>query len=168
MSETERIYAMKKILTFAIALALLLSMTACGGSKTVEIRLGTSAFSIAIPDGYEKAEDDFSTDQIAYYYRDDDSIDFDVYQWAKGEYYTLESEAEHFASEYGTTAEAVTVNGIKCMKYVSVEEYEGGTYTVVNYMLEDDVYLVEVSFWTVDTDEEYATVDKIINTLKKN
>ena len=80
----------------------------------------------------------------------------------------MESEANHFATEYGTTAEAVTVNGIKGYKYVSSEEYEGNTYTVANYMFEDDVYIVELCFWTVGTAEEYAAVDEILNTLKKN
>ena len=113
-------------------------------------------------------EDDFDEDQVAYFYKDDNSIDFDVYQWAKGDEYTLESEANHFAAEYGTTAEAVTVNGIKGYKYVSTEDYEGNTYTVVNYMFEDDTNIVEICFWTVNTDAEYSAVDEIINTLKKN
>ena len=82
--------------------------------------------------------------------------------------YTLESEAKYFAAEYGATAEAVTVNGIGGYKYVSTEDYEGKTYTVVNYMLEDDTNIVEICFWTVNTDAEYSAVDEIINTLKKN
>ena len=53
------------------------------------------------------------------------------------------------------------------MKYVSKEDYEGNTYTVVNYMFEDDTYIVEICFWIVDTEAEYADVDAIINTLKK-
>jgi hypothetical protein len=35
-------------------------------------------------------------------------------------------------------------------------------------MFEDDTYIVELSFWTIDTEAEYAAVDEIINTLKKN
>lgn len=80
----------------------------------------------------------------------------------------MESEANAFAAVYGTVAEPVAVNGMNGMKYVSEEEYEGKVYTVVNYMFEDDVYLVELCFWTVDTAEEYAAVDEILNTLKKN
>ena len=67
-----------------------------------------------------------------------------------------------------TVAEAVTVNEINGMKYVSEEEYEGEVYTVVNYMFEDDVNIVEFCFWTIDTEEEYAVVDEIINTIKMN
>ena len=76
--------------------------------------------------------------------------------------------AVHFSTEYGTTAKVVTGNGINGWKYVSTEDFEGKTYTVVNYMFEDDTYIVEIAFWTVDTDAEYKDVDKIIDTLKKN
>ena len=158
---------MKKIALLAFALALVLALAACGNNAK-PTQLGTSDFSIVLPDGYALAEDDFDEDQVAYFYKDDNSIDFDVYQWAKGDEYTLESEANYFAAEYGATAEAVTVNGIKGYKYVSSEDYEGNTYTVVNYMFEDETYIVEICFWTVNTDAEYAAVDEIIETLKKN
>ena len=157
---------MKKIAILTLVLMLVFSLAACTNTKPTQ--LGTSDFSIVLPDGYASTEDDFDEDQVAYFYKDDNSIDFDVYQWAKGDEYTLESEANHFATEYGTTAEAVTVNGIKGYKYVSSEEYEGNTYTVVNYMFEDDTYIVEICLWTVNTDAEYKAVDEIINTLKKN
>lgn len=157
---------MKKIAIVTLALVLIFALSACGISKPTQ--LGNSDFSIVLPEGYALAEDDLSEDQIAYFYKDDNSLDFDVYQWEKGEQYTLESEAIYFAAEYGTTPEVVTINGIKCWKYVSAEEFEGNTYTVVNYMFEDDTYIVEISFWTVDTDAEYAAVDEIIGTLKKN
>lgn len=157
---------MKQIVILALALMLVLSLAACGNTKPTQ--LGTSDFTIVLPDGYASAEDDFDEDQVAYFYKDDNSIDFDVYQWEKGDEYTLESEANYFAAEYGAVAEAVTVNGINGMKYVSAEDYEGNTYTVVNYMFEDDTYIVEICFWTVDNDAEYKAVDEIINTLKKN
>ena len=158
---------MKKITILTLVLALVLALAACGNNAK-PTQLGTSDFSIVLPSGYALTEDDFDEDQVAYFYKDDNSIDFDVYQWEKGDEFTLESEANYFAAEYDTTAEAVEVNGISGMKYVSAEEYEGNTYTVVNYMFEDDSYIVELCFWTVDTDEEYAAVDEIINTLKKN
>ena len=145
---------------------LVFALAACGNTKPTQ--LGTSDFSIVLPEGYASTEDDFDEDQVAYFYKDDNSIDFDVYQWEKGDESTLESEANHFAAEYGAIAEAVTVNEIKGMKYVSLEEYEGTTYTVVNYMFEDDVYIVEICFWTAGNDTEYKAVDEILNTLKKN
>ena len=158
---------MKKIALLALALALVLALAACGNNAK-PTQLGTSDFTIVLPTGYAEAKDDMDEDQVAYFYKDDNSIDFDVYQWEKGDEYTLESEANYFAAEYGAVAEAVTVNGINGMKYVSAEDYEGNTYTVVNYMFEDDTYIVEICFWTVDTDAEYKAVDEIINTLKKN
>ena len=158
---------MKKIAILALALALILALAACGNNAK-PTQLGTSDFTIVLPNGYASAKDDLDEDQVAYFYKDDNSIDFDVYQWEKGDEYTLESEANYFAAEYGAVAEAVTVNGINGMKYVSAEDYEGNTYTVVNYMFEDDTYIVEICFWTVDTDAEYKAVDEIINTLKKN
>ena len=143
-----------------------MTLAACGNTKPTQ--LGTSDFSVVLPEGYALTEDDFDEDQVAYFYKDDNSIDFDVYQWEKRDEYTLESEANYFAAEYDTTAEAVNINGINCMKYVSAEDYEGETYTVVNYMFEDDTNIVELCFWTVGNDAEYAAVDEIINTLKKN
>ena len=158
---------MKKIALLALALALVLALAACGNNAK-PTQLGTSDFTIVLPNGYASAKDDMDEDQVAYFYKDNNSIDFDVYQGEKGDEYTLESEANYFAAEYDTTAEAVTVNGINGYKYVSSEDYEGNTYTVVNYMFEDDTYIVEICFWTIDTDAEYAAVDEIINTLKKN
>jgi hypothetical protein len=157
---------MKKIVILTLVLVLVFALVACTNTKPTQ--LGTSDFSIALPEGYASAEDDFDEDQVAYFYKDDNSIDFDVYQWEKGDEYTLEAEANYFAAEYGATAEAVTINGIDGYKYVSAEDYEKNTYTVVNYMFEDDTYIIEICFWTVGNDAEYASVDEIINTLKKN
>lgn len=157
---------MKKIAILTLALMLVFALAACGSTKPTQ--LGTSDLSIVLQEGYALTEDDFGEDQVAYFYKDDNSIDFDVYQWAKGDELTLESEANHYAAEYDTTAEAVTVNGMKGYKYVSAEDYEGESYTVVNYMFEDDTYIVEICFWTVGTEAEQIALDEIINTLKKN
>ena len=157
---------MKKIAILTLTLVFVLALVACGNTKPTQ--LGTSDFSVVLPDGYASTEDDFDEDQVAYFYKDDNSIDFDVYQWAKGDEYTLESEAKYFAAEYGTTAEAITINGISGWKYISTEDFEGNTYTVVNYMFEDDTYIVEIAFWTINTEAEYTAVNEIINTLKKN
>ena len=53
------------------------------------------------------------------------------------------------------------------MKYISIEVYEEYEYTVINYMFEDEVSIVEVCFWTVGTDEEYRDVLEIIETLER-
>ena len=156
---------MKRVLSLILVFLVCLGVTACAKSYT---RIGTSEYSIAIPQGYVLSEDELAEDQIGYYYKDDDSIDFDVYQWAKEGVYTLEEEAEYFAEEYGTVAEKVTINGINCMKYISKEVYDGFEYTVVNYMFEDENSIIELCFWTIDTAEEYKAVDNIIKTIKKN
>ena len=158
---------MKKIAILCLVMVLPLSLFACKKDENLT-KLGTSDFTIVLPEGYALTEDEFDEDQVAYYYKDDESVDFDVYQWEKGDEYTLQSEANTYAEAYGTTAEAVTVNGIKGYKYVSAEDYEGETYTVVNYMFEDDTYIVELCFWTIGTDEEYKAANDIISTLKKN
>ena len=119
---------MKKIAILTLVLMLVFALAACGNTKPTQ--LGTSDLSILLPDGYASVEDDMDEDQVAYFYKDDNSIDFDVYQWEKGDEYTLESEANYFAAEYGAVAEAVTVNGINGMKYVSAEDYEGNTYNL--------------------------------------
>ena len=156
---------MKKLAVLTLALIFILSFAACGTPAT---KLGTSAFSIVLPAGYASTADDLLEDQVAYFYKDADSVDFDVYQWAKGTTYTLKSEAATYAAEYGTTAAPVTVNGISGYKYVSLEEYEGVTYTVLNYMFEDDTYIVELCFWTNASEAEIAVAGEILATLKKN
>ena len=141
-----------------------LIMTGCSDENYTKI--GTSDFSIIIPEGYVQTEDEFDEDQIAYYHKDDQSIDFDVYQWDKE--YTLEQEAEYFASQYDTTPVEVEINGIVGMKYISMEIYGEYEYTVVNYMFEDEDSIIELSFWTVGSEEEFAAVKEIIETIKKN
>ena len=159
---------MKKTMTVFLAFLMIVALVACGngGDKTSEkTQLGTSGFSIVLPKGFAETEDDFDADQVAYYHKDDQSIDFDVYQWPKEGKYVLEEEAAYFAAEYGTTASEVTVNGVPGMKYISVEEYDGSEYTVINYMFDDGENIVEICFWTINTEEELAVVDEIINTI---
>ena len=157
---------MKKALAFILLIVLCLSMAACSGDKYTQI--GTSEFSIILPEGYVETEDDFEEDQIAYYFKDSESIDFDVYQWDKEGKYTLKEEAEYFAAEYNAVPEEVEFGGISGMKYVSKETFDGNEYTVLNYMFEDEKSIIELCFWTIETEEEYKAVDEIISTIKKN
>ena len=156
---------MKKFAILTLVFVFAMALCSCTGTKYT--KLGTSDFSIVLPAGYVAADDEFAEDQVAYFYKDDNSVDFDVYQWAKDGGVTLESEAKFYAAEYNSTAEAVTVNGYNGWKYVSVEDYEGASYTVINYMFEDDTYIVEICFWTTNTDAELTVVKDIIDTLKK-
>lgn len=159
---------MKRVILMALTLLAVAALTACGSANdkaNAKTQLGTSAISIVLPEGYAEVGDNFDEDQVAYYYKDDKSIDFDVYQWAKENKYILEEEAAYFAAEYGTTASEVTVNGVSGMKYISVEEYDGYEYTVINYMFDDGENIVELCFWTINTEEEIAAVDEIMNTI---
>ena len=87
---------MKKVLAFVLLVVLCFCMVACNNNKYTKI--GTSEFSMILPDGYMAVEDDFDEDQIAFYFKDSESIDFDVYQWDKEGKYTLKEEAEYFVS----------------------------------------------------------------------
>lgn len=156
---------MKKILSVLLALAMIAALAACGNTAPEKTRMGTSKVYVVLPDGFVETEDAFDEDQVAYYYKDDESIDFDVYQWAKGDEYVLEEEAAYFAAEYGTTAAEITVNGVSGMKYISAEEYDGTEYTVINYMFDDGENIVELCFWTINTEEELDAVEEIINTI---
>ena len=157
---------MKKLLALILIAVLCFSVVACGGNKYTQI--GSSDYSIILPEGYAATNDDYEEDQIAYYFKDVDSIDFDVYQWDKEGKYTLKEEAQYFAAEYNAVPEEIEINGINGMKYVSKETFDDNEYTVVNYMFEDEKNIIELCFWTIDTEEEYKAVDEIINTIKKN
>ena len=159
---------MKKMLLIILTLLTVVELTACGNGNdkaNAKTQLGTSASSIVLPEGFVETEDDFDEDQVAYFYKDDESIDLDVYQWEKGNEYVLEEKAAYFSAEYGTTASEVTVNGVPGMKYISLEEYDGYEYTVISYMFDDGKNIVELCFWTINTEEELATVEEIIKTI---
>ena len=159
---------MKKIVAIVLALLTVAALTACGGNndkENTETQLGTSAMSVVLPEGYAETEDDLDEDQVAYFFKDAESVDFDVYQWAKGNGYVLEEEAAYYAELYATSASEVTVNGVSGMKYISVEEYDGVAYSVVNYMFDDGKNIVELCFWTDGSEGELAAVDEIVNTI---
>lgn len=158
---------MKKIVLLTLALMMVLCLVACGGADENTIKVGTSEFSIVLPEGYKDIKDDYGENQIAYYYKDDDSIDLDVYQWTKEDKYTLESEAQYYEELFGAEPEIVYVNGIRCYKYISEEEYEGETYMLHSYLFENETDFFGICFWTCGTSAESSAVEKIINTLKK-
>ena len=60
---------MKKIALLALALALVLALAACGNNAK-PTQLGTSDFTIVLPNGYASAKDDLDEDQVAYFYKD--------------------------------------------------------------------------------------------------
>ena len=137
----------------------------CAMKKTE--KLGETSFSIVLPSGYNLTEDEtVEEDQIAYYYKDDNSIDFDVYAWSK-ENYELKEEAAYFAAEFNSTATEVSVNGNNGYVYISKENYDDKLWTVYNYLFEDDKFILEIAFWTDGSEKEIADVNAILATLIK-
>ena len=156
----------KNLFYFVLVCFFACTVIGCAQEKTE--MLGETSFSILLPAGYKLTEDvDAEEDQIAYYYKDNKSIDFDVYAWEK-ENYVLKDEAQYFASEYNSTASEFSVNGIDGYVYISQEVYDDIEWTVYNYLFEDDKYIIEISFWTNNSEKELADVATILSTLKKN
>ena len=155
----------KNLIYVILASSILCTFLGCV-SKNAE-KLGETSFSIVLPSGYNLTEDEtVEEDQIAYYYKDDNSIDFDVYAWTK-ENYVLKDEAEFFAAEYNSTATEVSVNGNNGYVYISKENYDDKLWTVYNYLFEDDKNILELSFWTDGSEKEIADVNAILATLIK-
>ena len=134
------------------------------GDSVTEIALGTTGFNISIPSDYysgEVTKDDRKDDQIAYYKSDDHLMDFDVYQFGK-DGMTLEEYAKKEAKEYkADDVKEVTYNGICMMLYYSQEEYDGESYSVANYIFENDDDFAELSFW-LDGDDAEELVEQIL------
>lgn len=155
----------KNLIYVILASSILCTFLGCV-SKNAE-KLGETSFSIVLPSGYNLTEDEtVEEDQIAYYYKDDNSIDFDVYAWSK-ENYVLKDEAEYFAAEYNSTATEVSINGNDGYVYISKENYDDKLWTVYNYLFEDDKFILEIAFWTDGSEKEIADVNAILATLIK-
>ncbi|MDO4741383.1 MAG: hypothetical protein Q4A66_12005 [Eubacteriales bacterium] len=159
----------KKIVAALLVFLMVLSALAALAEQTAPAltRIGVTAFSIAIPEGYVNTPDVPDEDQIGYYCKDENSIDFDVYAWVKGEETeaALEEEAAALAELYGSSAAPVEINGISGMLYISYEEMIGETWTVYNYLFEDEYSFIEICFWTDGSEEEIASAEAIIGTL---
>jgi len=152
---------------FCVIFVSLIICTIFGCASKKVAKLGETKFSISLPKGYNLTEDEsVEEDQIAYYYKDDNSIDFDVYAWSK-ENYVLKEEAEYFAAEYNSTATEVSINGNNGYLYISKETFEDELWTVYNYLFEDDKFILELSFWTDGSEKEIADVNAILATLIK-
>lgn len=161
---------MKKLLDGCMVMFMALGLAACGGAdnnaEAVLTQLGTSEYAIMLPAGYVNdeayVEDE---DQVAYYASEKEEMVIYVYQWEKGCDHDLVAEAAVVAAEYDSTAEAVTVNGLDAMKYITYETYDGIAYTFINYMFDNGTGWVEVDFCVEGTEEEKPLADEIINTV---
>lgn len=164
---------MKKLLVVCVAMLAAFGLAACGGAdnnaEPVLTQLGTSEYAIMLPAGYANdeayVEDE---DQVAYYASEDEALVIYVYQWEKDGDHDLAAEAAIIAAEYDSTAEAVTVNGMDAMKYITHETHDGIAYTFINYMFDNGTDWVEVDFCMEGNEEEQPLADELINTVVRN
>ena len=140
-------------------------------SKTRILQLGTSVYTIEIPDSYsegERTEDEIRDGMVAYLNSPDMALDFDIYQFGKEGY--PEDLAEYVmqeSSEYENACDIVTdgdVNGIDCASYRAREIYDGQEYDTVTYILDGGDEYVEIVFW-LDGEEAEAQANEIISSL---
>ena len=128
------------------------------------VELGTSGLSVYLPVGYKSGEDTMDEYQVAYYCRGAEETDFDVYQWAKDDGATAESEAEAEAAEIGATVSVGSYNGIDAAWYETTEESDGESYTTLTVILDADDCFVELVFW-MDGWVAEQFVDDVLNSL---
>ena len=144
----------------------------CGaGSESVvgqQIRLGTSSYSVWVPDSYvagELTEDEIADGAVAYYYSGFSDMDFDVYQFSKeGEPTALMDYAAKEAAAYGAVADLIEINGVSVALYYAVETYEGTDYTTLTAIADAGEDYVELVFWTEDLFTDYEA-HSVLHTL---
>ena len=133
------------------------------------IALGTSSLKIALPCVYVKGEisaEDTDENQVAYYYSEECTVDFDVYQWAKAEGETLADAVNEEAVEFEAEASMTEINGIEIAYYNATEESEGVAYNTVTFIVEDGDDFVEIVFW-LDGENATDIVDAIIGSIAR-
>ena len=160
----------RRILALALCLMLLTACALAEAAGTKVYRLGTSAYTIEIPDSFtegELTEEEIKDDQVAYMHSPDTLLDFDVFQFSREGYPdTLAEFVAQEAAEYNA-AEIVTdgdVNGIAAGWYRATENYDGQDYTTLTYALEDGDDYVEIAFW-LDGETAEAEARAIMETL---
>lgn len=137
--------------------------------ETQKIELGTSGFFVTVDASYKKGtinEEDTSEGQVAYYYSDDLTLDFDIYQWVLAEGETLESSAKAEAAEYQAEAAQKTYGEIGVYCYTAKEMSEEKEYDTATYMMENDGTIAEIVFW-LDGDNAAEASEEIMKTLEK-
>ncbi len=161
----------RKIIALALCIALMALCAAVAEKAGTKVfQLGTSVFTVEIPDSFvegERTEEDIADDQVAYMHSPDTLLDFDVYQFGKEGYpEKLADFAKEEAEEYNAT-EIVTegnINGIDAAWYRAVETYDDAEYTTLTYALEDGDQYVEIVFW-LDGENAEQEAQAIIDTL---
>lgn len=155
---------MKKIISLLLLTLIIIACVACQPAQ-YEIQLGTSKLYLTIPSEYVKTETTFGQNQVAYYFKDDNSVSFDVYQWKKDSNYTVEQEAEYLATQFDVNLYKVTMDGMTFMKFTTNQTRNGNQRTVVNYLLDDGVYFIELCFWTNNEKTQLDFVNEVLTTI---
>ena len=141
-----------------------------GAQDTRVLQLGSSVYTIEIPDSFEegeKTDKDVRDDMVAYLHSPDTLLDFDVYQFSKEGYpealadFTEQEAGEYNASEIVTDG---NINGIDAAWYRATENYDGQDYETVTYILDGGDEYVEIVFW-MDGDSAQEEADQIMNSL---
>ena len=160
---------MKRGLILALAFCVMaLSCATFALAEDDTIRLGDSCLFVTAP-GYvpgELSEDDLADSQVAYYYSDNSTLDFDVYQWDQESGETILDAAQEEADLVNAEVKTTEVNGIQIAYYETVEEYEDVPYETVTFIMEDCGTFVEIVFW-LDGEHAGAEADEILNSLRE-
>ena len=161
----------KKFFAFALALAMLVSTAAFAeeylGENEQIIALGTSGLTMVVDASYitgEITSEDTSESQVAYYYSETNSMDFDVYQWVRAEGETLEFVAADEAATYGVEYVATSFNDIPAIYYETVEEYDGVEYPTTTFILENGDVFVEIVFW-MDGENPSDKIEAMVDSI---
>ena len=160
----------RRIIALALCVMLLGACAVGEAAGTKAYRLGTSAYTVMIPDSFvegERTEEEVRDDMVAYMHSPDTLLDFDVYQFAREGYPDrLAAFVETEAAQYKAT-EVVpdgNINGIDVAWYRAVETWNGKAYDTLTYAMADGDDYVEIAFW-LDGENAEAEAQAIIETL---
>ena len=159
-----------RVMALALCIILLAACAIGEAAGTRVFRLGTSVYTLSIPDSFvegERTEAEARDDMVAYMHSPDTLLDFDVYHFSKEGYPdSLAAFVEMEAAEYNAT-EVVSdgnINGIDIAWYRAVESYDGQEYATLTYAMEDGDSYVEIAFW-LDGENAEAEAQAIMDTL---
>ena len=153
--------------TRAAIAQMLFNYSKLDSDSTRVLTLGQSGYSVTVPASYRPGEvsaEDAADDQIAYYKSSAYALDFDVYEFAKGDDAVLASYAAKEAKEYNATAKTRTINGITVAYYEAVEQDGGKDYNTLTYIFESGDEYVEIVFW-LDGSDAASLAERIISSL---
>ena len=149
---------------------------ASGNEETLKlqtVQLGTSPFSIEIPDEFFVEQDpqasDIENGMFVFYKSDYEGHGIGIFQQtkAKAGADTLKDYADSEAAKYSSTAKKGEFNGFEVYSYDAVKEYKGTKFDTTTYIFESDGTFVEVAFWPKDAQDTAGAV-KSMESLKKN